>query len=70
LFYYWPFDSNLNDVISGANLFGGSNYSFTLDRFNSSNAALSLINGYLLLPQGIYFNGDYTLTVWIRIKII
>jgi len=32
--------SNLSDVVGGANLYGGSNYSFIFDRFCSPNSAI------------------------------
>jgi hypothetical protein len=67
LINYWPM-SNLTDLISGANLFRGSNYSFTSDRFNSPNSAIYLNQGYLQVPEGVYFSGDFTVTAWIYLK--
>ncbi len=40
--------SNLSDVISGANLFGGLSYSFVPDRF--FNSAIYFNKGYLQVP--------------------
>jgi len=42
-------------------LFGGQNWSFAFDRYNQPNAAIRFSNGYLNMPQGVYFNADYTL---------
>ena len=60
--------SNLTDLISGANLFGGSSYSFVSDRFGSPNSAIYFNKGYLQVPAGVYFSGDFTVTAWIYLK--
>jgi hypothetical protein len=60
--------NNLSDVVGGANLFGGSSYSFTTDRFNAPNAAIYFNQGYLEVPSGVYFSGDFTVTAWIYLK--
>ena len=52
---YWPFKSNVNDVIGGAHLYQGVNAGLTSDRFNQTLSALSLKNGYYKMPPGIYF---------------
>ena len=57
--------SNLCDGIGGANLYGGSSYSFTADRFDNPNSAIYLKNGYLQVPSGTYFTGDFAITAWI-----
>ena len=67
LINYWPMN-NLTDVVSGANLFGGSNYSFYPDRFSTSNSAIYFNRGYLQVPTGVYFSGDFTVTAWIYLK--
>jgi hypothetical protein len=60
--------SNLSDVVGGANLYGGSNYSFIFDRFCSPNSAIYFNKGYLQIPAGVYFSGDFTVTAWIYLK--
>jgi hypothetical protein len=40
--------------------------SFATDRLNSQYSALYLNNQYLQVPGGIYFNGDFTVTVWVK----
>jgi hypothetical protein len=60
--------SNLSDVVGGANLFGGSSYSFVPDKFCSSNSAIYFKLGYLQVPAGVYFSGDFTVTAWIYLK--
>ena len=60
--------SNLSDVVGGANLYGGSNYSFASDRFGSPNSAIYFNKGYLQVPEGVYFKGDFTFTAWIYLK--
>jgi hypothetical protein len=60
--------SNLSDVVGGANLYGGSSYSFTHDRFCSPNSAIYFNKGYLQVPTGVYFSGDFTVTAWFYFK--
>ena len=60
--------SNLSDVVGGANLFGGSSYSYVPDRFCTANSAIYFNHGYLQVPSGIYFSGDFTVTAWIYLK--
>ena len=59
--------NNFSDLVGGANLVNGSSYSFTSDRFNNSNQAVNFNNGYLTVPPGIYFSGDFTFTAWFTI---
>ena len=60
--------NNLSDVAGGAHLFGGSKYSFTTDRFGTPNSAIYFNQGYLEVPSGVYFSGDFTVTAWIYLK--
>jgi hypothetical protein len=60
--------SNLSDVVGGANLYGGENYSFVPDRFGSQNSAIYFNQGYLQVPEGVYFSGDFTFTAWIYLR--
>lgn len=58
--------SNLNDIIGGANLYGGSGFAFTNDRFCAKSSALYLdYGGFVQIPAGIYFAQDFTITAWI-----
>ena len=66
---YWPFDANVYDVIGIAHLYDGVNSSFSTDRFNRANRALSLNSGYYKIPSGVYFDGsDFTFTCWVKVK--
>jgi len=60
--------NNLSDVMGGANLYGGTSYSFTVDRFGAANSAIYFNNGYLQVPSGVYFYGDFTVIAWINLK--
>ncbi len=57
--------SNLTDIVGGANMSGGSNYSFTYDRFCNAYSAIYFNVGFLQVPSGVYFSGDFTITTWI-----
>ena len=66
---YWPFESNVSDLIGGAHLFGGYNATLTANRFNQPMSALDLNNGYYKMPQGVYFNGSgYTVMAWVYMR--
>jgi len=60
--------NNLSDVIGGSNLYGGTSYSFTTDRFCEENSAIWFNNGYLQVPPGVFFYGDFTVIAWINLK--
>ena len=65
LINYWPFNGNYDDVIGGANLFGGQNFTLSGDRNGMTSSALELGSiGYLQAPSGVYFNGDFSVTCW------
>ena len=60
--------SSLKDLVGGADLDGNtSGYQFVSDRFNNSNSAIYFKSGYLNVPSGVYFSGDFTITVWIKL---
>jgi hypothetical protein len=61
---YWPM-SNLSDVVSNRDLYNGVNFTYTYDRFGNPNQAIYLNNGYLQIPFGVYFSGDFTVSVWL-----
>ncbi len=64
--HYWPFCKTLKDVIGYADLFNPSNANFYQDRNNAPIAAVSISNGNLQAPAGVYFDGgDYTVMTWI-----
>ena len=58
----------MSDDVGGANFFGGSNYNFTIDKFGNANSAIYLNQGYLQLPPGVYFSGDFTIIAWIKLN--
>ena len=60
--------SNLSDVTSNANIIYGFSYSYVTDRFGNPNSAIHLNKGYLQVPSGVYFDGDFTITAWINLK--
>jgi len=38
------------------------------DRFGKADSALRLNKGYIRIPSGVYFSGDFTITVWIKLQ--
>lgn len=67
LINYWPFIENYNDIIGGSNMYGGENYYLTSDRIGKDNSALWLNDGYIQVPSGIYFSGDFSVLAWVKI---
>ena len=59
--------SNLIDVVEGANLLAGQNYNFVEDRFGNLKSSIYLNGGYLTMPKRV-FNGEFSVTVWIKLK--
>ena len=68
LIHYWSFNGNVYDSVGGANLYGGLNAALTSDRFNKPQSALGLYNGFYTLPNGVYFNSNYSVTLWVKAR--
>ncbi len=67
-------DSQITDNITSSNLTLTPNTKTSMpyltyenDRFSINFAAISLTRGYLKAPTNVYFNGDFSITAWIRI---
>jgi hypothetical protein len=67
---YWTFDNHTNDVVGCANLKNGVNASFSADRSGNNNSAVYLNFGYYEAPVGVYFKGDHTVSVWVKLLTI
>ena len=65
---YWPLENNTLDMKGTAHLYNGVNASFTKDRFENENSAIRLTYGYYQVPAGVYFSGDFTISIWIRLN--
>lgn len=68
LINYWSFTNNYQDSVGGAHLFGGFSYSLAEDRFGNPNSSLSLQNGYMQIPDGVYFDGPFTIAAWVLVR--
>jgi hypothetical protein len=60
--------NNFTDVVGKADLYCGSNIAYTYDRFCNPNSAIYFSKGYLQIPPGVYFSGDFTVTAWINLR--
>ena len=67
LLNYWPMN-NLSDIVGGKDLFEGVNYLFTNDRFNNANSSIHFNNGFLKVPTGCYFSGDFSVVAWVKLN--
>ena len=61
---FWPIDDNLIDVVAGANMTQTGNANFANDRFQNVASAISFNGGSYSVPPGIYFNYDFSITLW------
>lgn len=70
LINHWPFDENLNDIISGKNFIDDLNLVPVEDRNGKSNSALHINHGKAKMPYGNYLsfgNSGFTIMIWIKI---
>ena len=60
--------SDFKDLIENADLYDGKNYEFVQNRFGKLKSAIHFKQGYLKIPQGIYFDCDFTITAWLKLN--
>jgi hypothetical protein len=65
LIHYWPIDNSLKDVIGNADMFNGINVTLAYDRFNKTNSSLGFNSGYIQVPNDVYFNVPFTISLWV-----
>ena len=68
LISYWPFNGELIDVVRGKNMIIRKSASFSEDKNGKISSALDLNVGYVQAPEGVYFEGDFTITVWVFLR--
>ena len=61
---FWPIDDNLIDVVAGANMTQNGFANFANDRFQNVASAINFNGGSYSVPSGVYFSGDFTVSVW------
>jgi hypothetical protein len=47
-------------------MYNGVNVDFVKDRFGKPNSAIRFSYGFYQVPSGVYFKGDFTVSVWIK----
>lgn len=72
LVLYYPMDGNTNDA-SGNNINGtiAGGVTATKNRFDATSTALAFngSNGYIDVPDGVYFNGsDFSISSWVKMN--
>ena len=60
--------NNTLDIKGNAHLYNGVNATFTSDRFQNEDSAIRFAYGFYQVPAGVYFSGDFTISVWIRLN--
>ena len=64
----WNFNGNFVDSVTKLSLFNGFNVAgFVADRRGRDNSSLHLNKGYMQMPNGKYFTGDFSTAVWLKI---
>ena len=58
----------MNDTVGGANMYNGYNVEFVKDRFGNPNSAIKFSDGYYQVPPDIYFKGDFSVSVWLKLN--
>ena len=66
--HFWPFNSNLLDVIPNTGLTNPTAYSFVQDRFGNNKSAIFFSNGYAQIPTDLDIYNSFSLTVWINVQ--
>ena len=47
-------------------MYNRENVDFVEDRFGNPNSAIRFNGGSYQVPPGVYFNGDFTISLWIK----
>ena len=50
-------------------MYNGYNFQYVNDRFGNSNSAIRFTDGYYQIPPGVYFKGDFTISIWLKINV-
>ena len=66
LIHQWMFNNDWTDQVGKSTMFDPVNAEFVEDRFGKPNSAVYLNSGYAKLPPGVYIEGDFTLSVWVK----
>ena len=66
--YFWPIWGKLTEVINNLEPNVTFNTGLASDRFGNAFSAISLNLGYLKLPPGVYFAGDFTIMAWVYLR--
>lgn len=73
---YWPIKNDLRDYIGtsdmspAGNFVSGGSVGFGTDRFGNPTGAIFLNNGAYVVPNGVYFNGSFSVLAWVKIVTI
>ena len=68
LAHYWKFNGDVKDTLTLVSLFNQHNASaYVADRFGRSRSSLFLDNGYIQMPVGLVFAGDFSTSMWLNL---
>lgn len=63
--YNWPLNGDFRETIQGADL---TNFGCIYEtEVGTTNQYLYMKDAYLKAPSGVYFNGDFTISVWVKV---
>ena len=49
-------------------MYDSFNATFSRDRFGNLNSALSFNHGYIQAPNGVYFENEFTVLAWVKLR--
>ena len=68
LIHHWPLDKLIGyGMMQKKSINQSVSCDYVNDRFNRKESALFINWGYISVPAGIYFYGDFTISVWFKL---
>lgn len=69
LIHYWPiYQSNPKELVRYHEFTRFYRIKYTKNRFDQANSAFNFDNGAIFLPDGTYFQGGFTISLWFKLN--
>ncbi|RMZ99207.1 secreted containing Dystroglycan-type cadherin-like domain [Brachionus plicatilis] len=69
LIHYWPIENGTTrDLVGSKYLQEPNNTNFEPDRFGNNKSVLSFNHGFIMAPRGVYFENEFTVLLWIKLR--
>ncbi len=66
--YHWSFERGLKDSISGVQMLLNENLVLAENNFGEPLGAIYLNKSYASVPEGNYFDSEFSISFWIKVK--